>query len=155
MAITLTVNSIPYEYPEEGDQAPWGEQATGWAKEVTAVLNSIIGPADILETSAIINNNQTTPLDIPGLFFDPAIVRSFTLQLSVYRTYNGNEVSESIQIYGLWRGASKWLIQQEGIGNAGVSFDITDAGQFQYTSTNLATPHTGILKFRANGIIQS
>jgi len=31
MSIVLTVNNTPFEYPEQGEQAPWGEAATGWA----------------------------------------------------------------------------------------------------------------------------
>ena len=52
MAVTLTINNTPFEYPEPGDQAPWGEAATDWAVEVTRVLNSLSGPSDILETTA-------------------------------------------------------------------------------------------------------
>ena len=95
MSVTLVVNNIPFDYPEQGEQAPWGEAATGWATEVTKVLNSVSGPSDILESSSTILNNQTTFQNIPGLFFDTALVRSFTVTGNVYRTYNTTqEVSE-------------------------------------------------------------
>ena len=156
MSITLTINNTPFEYPEEGDQAPWGEAATGWATEVTKTLNSLAGPSDILETSAIINNNVTTYTDIAGFFFDPASVRSFTVQISVYRVYGSSEVSEAIQLVGLYQGAAGWLLQQDGIGNSGITLDITTAGQVQYKSSNLVgTPYSGIIKFRGIGVLRS
>lgn len=34
MSVSLTVNGISYDYPEEGDQG-WGDPATGWAQAVT------------------------------------------------------------------------------------------------------------------------
>jgi hypothetical protein len=80
MSVTLIVNNTPFEYPEQGEQQPWGESATNWAIEVTDVLSSLSGSSDILETSASILNNQTTKANILGLFFDINTVRSFVVQ---------------------------------------------------------------------------
>lgn len=156
MAITLTINNSPFEFPEEGDQAPWGSQVTDWATEVTKTLNSLSGPSDILETSAIINNNVSSPADIPGFFFDPVSVRSFRAEISVYRTYGTNEVSEEISFVGLNQGAAGWLIQIDRIGNSGVTLDITPTGQVQYTSSNLVgTPYSGTIRFRGVGVLRA
>ena len=74
MSVILTVNNTPYEYPEQGDQAPWGEAATGWATEVTNVLATVKGPSDLLETSFELVNNQTTFASIPGFTFESQTV---------------------------------------------------------------------------------
>jgi len=148
MSKTLIVNSIPFEYPEQGEQQPWGESATAWASEVTDVLNSVRGPSDILESSATILNNQTTFQNINGLFFDTATVRSFVINGSVYRTYNvSQEVSESFVILGLNQGVAGWIIQVESIGDAGLTFEINSNGQLQYKSSNLANHISGLIKF--------
>ena len=156
MAVTLVVNNTPFDYPEQGEQAPNGEAQTGWATEVTKVLNSLSGPSDILETSAIINNNVTSPTVIPGLFFDPATVRSFSVKCSVYRSASTSEISEEITLVGLFTGANGWLLQQDGIGDAGISIDILSSGQMTYTSTDfVGAPYAGICKFRGTGILST
>jgi FlaG/FlaF family flagellin (archaellin) len=156
MSVTLTINNTPFEYPEPGDQAPWGSGATDWSIEVTRVLNSLSGPSDILETTAIIDNNQTTPQPIGGFFFDPVSVRSFSVQVSIYRVYGTNEIAEQLTFNGLNLGASGWQIQADGIGNAGVTLDITNLGQVTYTSSNLTgSPYSGIIRFRGIGILSA
>ncbi len=156
MSVTLVVNNIPFDYPEQGEPAPWGEAATGWATEVTKVLNSVSGPSDILESSSTILNNQTTFQNIPGLFFDTALVRSFTVTGNVYRTYDTiQEVSEEYTLTGLNQGGAGWLLQIEGIGDAGMTFNLDASGQIQYKSSNLTNHISGLIKFRGVGILKT
>lgn len=155
MAVTLIVNNTPFEYPEQGEQQPWGEPATNWAIEVTDVLSSLKGSADILETSASVLNNQTTPINIIGLYFDINTVRSFVVQGNISRQYgSGSQKNEQFTIVGINTG-SDFDIQQDGIGDAEVDISILPSGQLQYTSTNLSSGLTGILKFRGIGILKS
>lgn len=167
MAITLIVNNIPFEYPTQGEQAPWGEAASGWAQEVTTVLSSLKGPSDILETSASIANGQTDQ-PVVGMFFDPTEVRSFTVQGNIYRTITDASTDpdtiysfyEQFTLTGLNIGSS-FILQQEGMGESHVTFDIDSSGQIKYTSSNLATGipspvnYSGIIKFRGIGILQT
>lgn len=153
MAKILIVNNTPYLYPQPGEQAPWGEGATGWAEEVTKVLNTLKGSADILESTFTIENNVTTPLPIGGLFFDVNSVRGFIVQASVYRTTGPNQKTEQLVLSGVNQGAEGWLLQQDGIGSAGITFTIDAGGQINYTTTNLATPHSGVITFRGIGIL--
>jgi hypothetical protein len=151
MAVTLIVNNVPFEYPTQGEQAPWGEAASGWAQEVTTVLSSLNGPSDILETSATIQNNQSIAQPVPGLFFDPLTVRSFSVKGNVYRTDGVTTKYEEFTLTGLNTG-SLFLIQQDGFGDSGVNFSITSGGQVLYTSSNFVS---GIMKFRGIGILQT
>lgn len=151
----LYVNNVPFEYPEPGTQAPWGQGATDWASEVTTVLNSLKGASDILETAAIIANNVSSYTDIPDFKFNPSTVRSFKVECNIYRTANTSELAEVLTLTGL-RTGSGWILQQDGVGNAGITLDITPAGQVQYTSSNMSgTPYTGLMKFRGIGILNS
>ena len=155
MAVTLTINNTPFEYPEPGD-TNWGQGATDWSVEVTRVLNSLSGPSDILETTAIIDNNQAIPQPIGGFFFDPIAVRSFSVQVSIYRVYGTSETSEALTFNGLNRGSAGWEIQIDGIGNSGVTLDITNLGQVTYTSTNLVgANYSGTIRFRGIGILSA
>lgn len=157
MAITLVVNNISFDYPEQGEQQPWGEAATGWAVEVTKALGSVTGPSDILETAASIDNNISTFTTIPGFFFDPTTVRSFSVRGNISRVYDSgaSEVTEEFLITGLNQGVSGWIIQQEGIGESGVTFDLDVTGQMKYKSTSLVNYTSGKIKFRGIGILKN
>lgn len=151
MAITLIVNNTPFDYPTQGEQAPWGEAVSGWAKEVTTVLSSLNGPSDILETSSTILNDQTIPQPVVGLFFDPLTVRSFSIKGNIYRDNGSSALSEEFTLTGLNNG-SDWLLQQEGFGNSGVELSIDAGGQVRYISTNFVA---GIIKFRGIGVLKT
>lgn len=155
MSITLTVNNIPFEFPTEGEQAPWGQNVTDFSTEVAKVLNSLKGASDILETPAIIANNVTTFTDIPDFKFNPLTVRSFAVRCNVYRSAGATELVEELVFVGL-KTATGWKIQQDGIGNAGIELDITNLGQVQYKSSNMVgAPYTALMKFRGIGILNS
>lgn len=156
MSITLTVNNIPFELPTQGSQAPWAEGLDGWHEEVTKVLNSLKGSSDILETGANIANNVTSPTDITDFKFNAAQVRSFAVRGNITRTNDSNSQYEEFVLVGL-RTATGWDLQQDGMGNSGVTFSITNAGQVQYVSTNLpfTTSYSGLMKFRGIGILNT
>lgn len=154
MAITLTINNIPFEYPQNGEQPSWGEEAAGWAAEVTNVLNSLKGSSDILESSAIVGNNISTFTDISGLAFSSTVVRSFTVTGNIYRISGTTEYVEEFELSGMHTTSGGWVLSQTGMGDAGVIFDITTAGQIQYKSSNLtSTPYSGIFKFRGIALL--
>lgn len=159
MAITLIVNGTPYSYPTSGDEPGWGSDATGWAQGVTTVLNDLLGANDILETTVNIANNQTSFVDITGLILNSASVRASEITYSLSRTSTGapsghTETGTINVIYD--SGNSTWALAQGNIlGNAGVLFQITGSGQFQYKSSDIgATGYTGTLHFRAKSLNQ-
>ena len=159
MSKTFVVNNIPFEYPEQGEQQPWGESATAWAEEVTRVLNSVRGPADLLETRADIANNVTTFQNVTDCFFDSSQdkVRSFNLSGNIYRKIGTTELYEQFELNGLFTGSAGWRLQQESQGNAGITFQITPTGQVQYKSTNMVgdpLTYIGIIKYKGVGISQ-
>lgn len=152
--ITLTVNNIPFQLPTQGTQAPWADGLDGWHEEVTRVLNSLKGPSDILETGANISNNVSVPTDVTDLKFNSATVRSFTITGNITRVYDASSIYEQFTLEGL-KTATGWEIAQSGIGDSGVTFSITPAGQIQYTSSNLSftTTYSGLCKFRGLALL--
>jgi len=154
---TLTVNNTPYEYPTAGDEPGWGPEASGWAEEVTNVLNNILGSDDILETSFNIANNQSSAADITGLVFNSATVRSAVVEYAVHRVSDSNPSgnSETGEMHVIYDGSS-WSLSVGGVvGNSNVNFSITGAGQVQYTSNDIGSiNYVGIIKFKARAISQ-
>jgi hypothetical protein len=155
MAKTLIINGIPFEYPDAGDEPGWGGDASGWAGEVTEVLQDILGPDDILETSFAVANNQTTFVDVTGLVFDGASVRSADVTYSVYRISDANPSghSESGKMTVVYdnNAVNPWsLAIGNVVGNAGIFFDITNTGQIQYKTTDIGSlNYNGVMKFSA------
>lgn len=157
----LTVNNNTYDYPDPGTDPGWGEAASAWAQAVTDTLNTLVSPADILETSYIVNNNITVATDINRLFFDPGTVRAANITYSVYRTSTANPTGnvESGTVFLTFDNSagpgSKWLLGQQKIGDAGVVFSITDAGQVQYRTTDInSTGYQGTIRFTAKTLSQ-
>lgn len=155
MSIIVSVNSIPFTIPTQGENPAWGESLTDYFVEVAKVLNSLKGANDILETGATISNNVTTFTDIPDFKFNPSVVRSFSVQCSVSRETDSTKVYESFVLSGL-RTDTDWLLQLEGFGDSGIELDITPAGQVQYKSSDISgSGYAGLLKFRGIGITNS
>lgn len=154
----LIVNNTPFDYPTAGDEPGWGGDATGWAQEVTKVLNNLVGPDDILETSFNIANSQATDADVTGLVFNTGSVRSTVVQYAVYRISDSNPSgkAETGEMHILYDNNDGWSLGLGGvIGNSGVSFSITAGGQIQYQSTDIgAVNYVGVLKFTAKALQQ-
>lgn len=153
MAKQLQIGSTIYNYPEEGDKAGWGEEATSWAEGVTDALANVQGPNDILTTSATLTNNQSTVTNIPGLLFNVAQVEAVEIFYDIKRVYDSGSTTiiESGKIQGNYDG-SDFVISIDATGSAGVDITVTSAGQFQYTSSDLANHISSVIRFRATTI---
>jgi hypothetical protein len=157
MPIPLIVNSTTYNYPVTGDNPTWGDDATAWAQAVTAVLTSLNGPGDVLTTSAIVANNQSSVTNVVGLVFDPTVVRGVIIEYNVYRVTTGIGATEAVETGTIHAGykslAASWEFSQAGMGGAGIVFSILSTGQFQYTTTNFSgSSYSGVIKFRARAL---
>lgn len=157
MAIQLVVNGVTYNYPVNRESPSWGEDASAWAQAVTSALGNVAGANDILQTSATIANNISSPTNITGFSFDPLAVRGAICEYSVYRVTTGGGATELVEtgtIYLSYKStASTWDIVVVGGAGAGVTFSITNGGQVQYTSTNISgSSYSGTIKFRARSL---
>lgn len=158
MAKTLTINNIPFEYPDKGDEPGWGGDATSWAEEVTRSLTDLIGPDDILQTAFDVANNQATLADVTGLAFNAASVRSSVITYSVYRVSDSSPSgnTETGIMHLVYDNNAGWALGiADVVGNSGVNFDITGTGQIQYTSTDIGNlNYQGVMKFSARSLQQ-
>lgn len=149
MSLPLTINGVTYNYPTSGTDPNWAEEASGWSEAVTAVLNTLIGPGDILMTTATINDNVSVAANINGLNFDPTLVRSTNITYTIHRvstdTPSGNTEDGTLFLNYDNNAAPgfKWTLSQRTNGNSGVIFSILDNGQVQYISTEIDTGSGG------------
>lgn len=150
MPKTLTVGTEDFEFPLEGENAGYGESVSDWAEAVSDALETVQAPNDVLVTTASILNNQTSFADIAGFIFDSSEVISINAEFIVIRTTvsPANNLVESGFIQGNFDG-SNWIYGVISQGNAGITFNITSAGQLQYQSTNVTgTTYVGSITFR-------
>lgn len=153
MSKQLQIGSTIYNYPEQGDKAGWGEDATAWATAITDALGNVQGPNDILITSATLANNQTTAANIPGLSFNIGQVEAVEIIYEIRRTYNlgANTDVEFGKIQAVYDG-SEFFMSSDATGNAGVVISVLNTGQFQYTSSNLTDHQSSVIRFSAQTI---
>lgn len=156
MAI-LTVNNIPFDYPDPGSDPGWGEQATDWAAEVTSVLSSLLAPGDIVETTSTILNNQSSALDISGMAFSNSVVRAANVDYTVIRTTaTPTTLVESGTLFFTYDTVNgTWYMSQTKAEDADIVFSITSLGQVQYTSSNMSGgSYSGQITFKARTLSQ-
>lgn len=148
----LQVGTDLFDIPLQGESPDYGESLSDFFEAVADSLTNVQQPNDLLRTTAPINNNQTTFASIAGFQFDTTEVRSINSDFLIKRTTvsPANNLVESGTIKGNFDGSTWSFTVECERGNAGVEFNITDAGTVQYKSTNLAgTSYEGVILFRA------
>lgn len=146
----LTVGTEDFEIPDQGDNPDYGESISDWMSAVSDALGTVQAPNDVLVSTASILNNQTSFADISGFIFDSSEVISINAEFIVQRSTvsPANVLVEDGVIRGNFNGSS-WIYSVVSQGNAGVDFNITDAGQLQYKSTDITgTSYSGTITFR-------
>lgn len=102
-----------------------------------SVSNINLGNASVFSGACIANNNVVSAIDVNGLNFTNANIRSFTATINV-TIIGGTSLYAVYNIIGS-QNASGWGIYSESLGDTtGIIFSITSSGQVQYTSTNVS-----------------
>ena len=153
MAKELTIGNNTYNYPENGENPGWGEEATAWAEAVTDLLATVQGANDITLSNFTLQNNQITAANITGLAFNLTEVLQFRIEYTIKRTNDGGSTitTETGTIYG-HNNDTVVELSQEFTGNTGIDFSITPAGQLQYTSSNLVNHVSSSITFKATAM---
>lgn len=157
--VILVVNGQNYEFPGESDPPAWGTLVLDWATAVTGVLGEVVGVGDIVQTSAAIANNVSSPAVVSGLLFNSSTVRGAVVTYSVYRVTTNSgaqELAETGQMFLSFKStANTWDIAIAGSSSANVVFSVNSNGQVLYTSSNMTgLSYSGIIKFRASALTQ-
>lgn len=153
MSKQVQIGNDVYIIPDAGENPGWGEDLTAFLEAVAQSLENVQGPNDILQSSATLSNNQSTPTDINGLAFNVADVNFIEVEFFIFRTFDsGSTVAvESGKVMGHYNGAD-FEISTESTGDAGIDITVTATGQFQYTSSDLANHVSSTIKFKARTI---
>lgn len=162
---TILIKGTPVEFPSSGAAPNWAPAVIESIEALAEAVNAFTATYDVApQVQNIDANNNSNNVDINNLNFPAADVRAATIYYSVHRqTQNsgppdGQEVSESglLEInYNASRSiGQKWEIVRTGQSDAKISFNITDLGQIQFSTTALTgISHTGIISYRALAIM--
>jgi hypothetical protein len=154
MSKIVVIGSQEFELPEQGSNPDYGSELTDFFVAVADALESVQGQDDILLTTATISNNVSVFTSIPSFSFSTASVQAIECSYIVERTTTSpaQKFVESGTIVGNYDGAN-WLMSSNFVGDAGVTFSISAAGQMQYKSTLVSgSGYVGTIKFRAKTI---
>lgn len=158
MPKSITLSGSTYNLPQQNDNAPWGEDLSDLIEAIATVVESLSGTGDILTRNFTVANNQSSAANITGLTFDVAVVRSAVVTYSIYRsTDTPAELGEcGFLLLTYMTDADAWTMTRYANDDAGLVFTITDGGQVQYTSSNMAgASYAGLMKFNARAFLQS
>ncbi len=93
-------------------------------------------------TAFTLANNQSSAADVTGLLFDGTLTQSFVVEYFIYRkttSTGATELSSRGMMIGAYSPVAATWEMSVGpqVGDAGITFSITAAGQVQYSSTNI------------------
>lgn len=108
--------------------------------------NTIVTQQTISLVDGGVNQNVT------NFLINPVGFRSFESQVTVEVDATAN-TEEYLHIRGMWNGTN-WDLTIDSIGDSGVSFDMTNAGQLQYTAPSFTGFNTGRISFKYNVMIR-
>lgn len=163
MTIPINIQNTVINFPASGDSPNWSPAVIQFALAVEAALASFVGPFDIPPQVFVMTSNANNNVNLPNLAFPTSTVRGAIISYSVFRNTTGSgamTISETGEIYVNYNPTSgvgqKWEINRDYIGDAKVTFNVTDVGQVQFSSALITgISHTGEITYQAKSILQS
>lgn len=158
--IPITISGTIINFPVSGSSPNWSEAVIDFAVAVQDALASFVGPFDIPPQIYIMVSNVNANVNIPNLTFPTSRVQGAEISYSVFRNTSTQTVSESGSILINYNATaatgSKWEIAREYVGDAQITFTITDTGQLQFSTTLLSgTAFNGKISYQAKAILSS
>lgn len=161
MSTLINIAGTPIQFPTSAQSPNWAQAVTDFAKAVEGALSSYVGPYDIPPQVLNIDaSNPASNIDLPNLAFPTSTVRSAFIRYAVFRQTDTVTVAESGNLQVVYNPANpvnnKWEIARDYVGDASVTFTISDIGQVKYSTATIAgSSHTGQITYVAQSILQS
>jgi len=149
MSVVVTIKGLGFTIPETGER-DWGTEVTSWIQQISSAVSDLTVAGDVKLISVSVSNNQGSVANIENLNFDTATIRHAIVEYAVYRVTTTEELSQTGNLYLTYKSnANTWEIVDNAVGDAEITFTITNAGQVQYVTTNMGgSSYTGKMSFR-------
>jgi len=156
----ITITGTTVSFPDSAASPNWATAVIQFAQLVEGALNLVISAFDVPPQVYSMVANANSNVNLNALSFPTANVRAAFISYSVYRSTNTNNADEAGNLIVVYNPnglvGSKWELIQSKAGNAQVTFNITDTGQVQFSSTALSgINHIGTISFFAKTLQQS
>lgn len=159
----IIIGSTVIDFPDSGESPNWAEAIIQFAQAVEGQLALAGARYDVAPQAFTLDPyNSSSNIDITPLSFPISAVRAVFIRYSVYRTTdsaNAYEAGDLIAMYNPNNSVGlKWALSQGNVtgGGAQISFNVTDNGQFQFSTTALSgSNHAGKLVFEARSLEQT
>lgn len=161
MAVNVTIQGTVIPVPESGDSPNWAQAMTEFAQAVGSALSSVVGSFDVPpQVFAIDNFNPGTNVPIPALTFSTANVRGALIKYACHRITDSLEVSEEGTLNIVYNASgttgNKWSVSRVAVGDALISFLISDIGKVSFTTATIAgLNHIGQISYSATASLQA
>lgn len=157
----ITIGSTIVDFPDSAASPNWSEAIIQFAELVALQLSISTGTYDVPAQSFTLDAyNTASNINIPALSFPTSAVRAVFMRYTVYRetdSANADEAGDIIAVYNPNNSVGlKWTVSQvKTSGGAQIEFNVTDLGQFQFSTTALSgSSHTGKITFEARALEQ-
>ncbi len=157
----ITIQGTVIQFPNTSASPNWAPAIIQFAQAVEGALSGIVGSFDVAPQAMNIDAyNPGTDIQINSLNFPTSDVRAAFIRYSVFRTTDTNTAYEAGELLICYSPSNpvnnKWDVAQRRLGDGLITFNVSDTGQFSFTTTTLAgSSHTGLITFSANSILQS
>jgi hypothetical protein len=156
----INIQGTIIDFPESGDPANWAPPIDQFAASVEEAFNAVLGPFDVSPQVFVMTSNANANVDLPNLAFPTSSVRAAFIEYSVFRTTNTDTGYETGTINVVYNPnnpiGTKWEITREYQGTDEMTFNITDVGQVQFTSSALSgSNHVGKITYTAKALQNS
>lgn len=161
MATTpIVIQGTTIQFPLSGNSPDWSPAIILFAQLVAKALSGVVGPFDVSPQVFDMTANVNTNVNLPNLAFPTSAVRGAFIRYSVFRqtsSASGSETGMLIVTYNANNPVNqKWEMIRDFTGNASITFNITDTGQIQFSTTVLAgTSHVGNIAYTAQALQNS
>lgn len=164
MATTTTpivIGGTTINLPISGSAPNWAPAIIEFAQAVQDALNGLAGPFDVSPQIFVMTSNVNTNVSLPNLSFPTSTVRGAFIRYTVFRSTTGGgatTVSEAGNMYVTYNptntAGSLWEMSRDYVGDANVTFTITDVGQVQFSSASISgSGHTGQIAYTAAALL--
>jgi hypothetical protein len=158
----ITIGGNVYNYPDQGRDSDWGENASQAFYDLVAIVSSLTGNGYISESTVTLENNIIVLTDVPSLLFSSTLTLTAGIKYLLVVQDGTNTLTEEgtlILRYDADTAVpanSTWKMTREYTGDdSRVTFDVTSNGQVQYKTSNYALPATITMKFKTANLFQS
>jgi hypothetical protein len=156
----ISISGTIIEFPSSGSSPNWSEAVIQFAELVAAALNSLAGPFDVTPQIFVVTSDANSNVNLPNLSFPTSSVIGAFIRYAITRTTSLGTVSEVGNLMIVYNATAsvghKWQIARDYVGDAQVTFAISDTGQISFSSTALGgTSPTGIISYEAKALLNS